>query len=296
MTEPISHVIASMGLRAPRVVLVVPGWHDWTLMLRAGIHAATTMWGGAGFVVVPVPAGDLHPAIIAAVRAYDPDSFPEGNSFVTRDEYPQLYAGQDALSAACSNYRGPIADDADTAAPGRGRLWASTFSTSGPGALTPINDVLPPIEGAETVGANPALGGALGVHAAMRWGLSDVPSAEPADIDVQLRKRAVFELLSGRDSMFGSLEGITTRDRAIGEFPTDFARTLFGLDSVYEIGPGEQPPALFVWGDDQADFALAMIWDRIYGNGIWVPDEWWLEPDTKNLVISGRGCPGCRGS
>jgi hypothetical protein len=290
MTASVSHLIASMGLRAPRVALLVPGSGDWKLMVRAGIHAATTMWGGAGFIVVPVPSGDVHPAVIAAVRAYDPDSIvvPQGNTIVTRDEYPQLQAAQSVLSRACANYRSPTAtqDDEFVASPNAGRLWASFFSTSAPGAVTDLKDVLPSTEGAETVGANPALGGALGVHAAARWGLSDPPSPESGEIDAHLRNRAIFELLSRRESVFGSLEGVTTRDRAIGDFKTDFGRTLFGLDSVYELGP-ETPPALLVWGDDPADFALAMAWDRTYGNGIWVPDEWWRDADTRNQVVTG---------
>jgi hypothetical protein len=48
MTDSVLHLIASMGLRAPRVALIIPGWNDWKLMARMGIHAATTMWGGAG--------------------------------------------------------------------------------------------------------------------------------------------------------------------------------------------------------------------------------------------------------
>lgn len=278
-----------MGLRAPRVALVVPGWDDWKLMVRAGIHAATTMWGGAGFIVVPVAAGGLNPAVVAAVRAYDPDSIvvPQGNSLVERDAYPKLRAAQASLSKACSNYRSAIANDESVAEPDVGSLWASFFGTSGPGALTAADDVLPPADGAETVGANPSVGGALGVLAAQRWGLSDPPSTESTDVGIQLRKRAIFELLSGReDSPFGSPEGITTRARATGDFTTDFARTLFGLEGVVEVGGTKEPPALLMWGDDPADFGLALAWDRTYGTGIWVPDEWWRDPETKNQVIT----------
>jgi hypothetical protein len=246
------------------------------------------MWGGAGFIVFPVPEGDVHSAVIAAVRAYDPDSIlvPQGNSLVTLDEYPQVVAAQEALSSACSNYRAAIADDESVAAPNSGRLWGSFFSTGGPVALTALSDVLPSVEGAETIGANPAVGGSLGVHAALRWGLSDPPSASSTAVDIQLRRRAIFELLSGMDSALGAPEGVTTRARATGDFTTDFARTLFGLESVIEVGR-EDPPALLVWGDDPADFALAMAWDRTYGNGIWIPDEWWRDTDIKNQVITG---------
>lgn len=289
MTDSVSHPIASMGLRAPRVALVVPGWGDWKLMARQGLHAVTTMWGGAGFVVVPVPSENVHPAVIAAVRAYDPDSIvvPPGNSFVARADYQRLCTAQEALSSGSSNYRSPVADATSVASPTVGQLWSAYFSADNPGgALAAVEDVVPMAAGAKPIGANPALGGSLGLYAAIRWGLSEPPAAQSTNIENQLRNRAIFELLSVRQRPVGYLHGVTTRDHAIGDFATDFARTVFGLTGVIESGPSQSPPALMVWGDEPADFALAMAWERTYGYGIWVPDEWWRDTDTKNQVIA----------
>jgi len=30
-----------------------------------------------------------------------------------------------------------------------------------------------------------------------------------------------------------------------------------------------------------------MAWDRTYGNGVWIPDEWWRDTDTKDRVVAG---------
>lgn len=82
------HLIAQMGLRAPRVALLVPGAGDWHLMARNGIHAISQMWGGAGWLVIPVESADVHPVLLAALREYDPDhvAIPAANSFVARDD------------------------------------------------------------------------------------------------------------------------------------------------------------------------------------------------------------------
>ena len=62
-----------MGLRAPRVVYLVPAGQDWTFNAPLALSEVTRLWGGAGFVVVPVSAAEVHPALLAALRAYDPD-------------------------------------------------------------------------------------------------------------------------------------------------------------------------------------------------------------------------------
>ena len=369
-----------MGLRAPRVVLLVPGWDDWHLMARNGIHAMTTMWGGAGWLVVPVVSADVHPALLAALREYDPDSvlIPAARSFVARADMPVLHDAQQVISTACANYRSPIAKSVASA--GVHDLWAPYFSTSGPGALTELTDVADTSVG-ETIGANPALDGALGVCAAAKFGLSDAPTQPAAEVNAHLANRAIFQLLS-HSNFVGSLVGVTTRDSAQGDFTTDFDRTTYGLSRVgstdvsvgrfhgfdwsflgrgrcrgqvsdlpfacpegaprlagqgwqrpsqrdalapltregctrrrrgpdlrarmgtqsrcseidprkrhksrrvFEGGLDDRPPALVVWGDDPADFALAMAWDRTYGHGIWLLDEWWDDGTTRPQVVN----------
>jgi hypothetical protein len=284
-----THLIAQMGLRAPRVVLLVPGWGDWHFMARNGIHAITQMWGGAGWLVVPVASADAHPAVLAALREYDPDhvAIPAANSFVARQDMGLLHDAQQAISAACANYRSPIATS--IASPTVGELWSPYFSTTGPGALTELAVVADTSVG-QTIGASSAVGGPLGLCAAAMFGLSEAPSRQSVNIDAQLRNRAVHHLLSYSDTFnFTSLVGVTTRDQAQGDFTTDFHRTTYGLSGVAESGPEDRPPALVVCGDTPADFALAMAWDRTYGYGIWLPDEWWDDAAVRPQVIVGIG-------
>ncbi|MFI7529684.1 hypothetical protein [Nocardia salmonicida] len=46
-------------------------------------------------------------------------------------------------------------------------------------------------------------------------------------------------------------------------------------------------PALVVWGNTAEDFALATTWDRIYGEGHWVPEQWWSSASTQSTVAYG---------
>jgi hypothetical protein len=286
--DTITHLIAQMGLRAPRVALLVPGAGDWHLMARNGIHAITQMWGGAGWLVIPVASTDVHPVLLAALREYDPDyvAIPAANSFVARADYDLLHDAQEAISAACANYRSPIATS--VASPDVGDIWEPYFSTMGSGLLTILSDVVDPSIG-QTIGASPAIGGPVSLSAAAKFGMSEPPTQPIANIDVQLRNRAVVHLLSDSSNPMNlsSLLGVTTRDRAQGDFTTDLSRTTFGLSSVFEHGPENRPPALVVCGASPSDFALAMVWDRTYGYGVWLPDEWWDDKTVRPQVIMG---------
>lgn len=100
-----------MGLRAPRLALLVPGWGDWHFMARNGIHAITQMWGGAGWLVVPVVSADVNPALLAALREYDPDyvAIPAAaNSFVTRRDMAPLGGGNADPRNRGTAWGGPI--------------------------------------------------------------------------------------------------------------------------------------------------------------------------------------------
>jgi len=68
-------VTGRIALRSPRVVVLFRGgdrWRDWA---RLALCAASSAWGGAGFIVVPFdPKTERVPAVLLPlVRAYDPD-------------------------------------------------------------------------------------------------------------------------------------------------------------------------------------------------------------------------------
>jgi hypothetical protein len=286
---PTKQVIAHTSLRAHRVVLLVPGAHDWKLMARQAISVITSYWAGAGFVVVPVASDEVHPALVAALRAYDPDMVvvPPADSplVVASEDREALHAAQEAISAACADYRIPTTEASAYVQPDFSALVEPYLSESGMIPLTPMSLIVDASDSEPTNGARADLGGALGLAAAARWGLTDWPTGEDTDTDSQLQGRAVWRLASYDRSSLG-LRGVTTSDQAEGATKTDFERTLYGLMSVYESGLSETPAALIVWGDEPADFALAMAWDRTYGYGIWIADEWWQQDNLRNQISS----------
>lgn len=67
------YTVVHMGLRAPRVAIVIDGGDRWIDSSRLALFAATRCWGGAGFVLVPHRAGAVDPLLLRMVGAYDPD-------------------------------------------------------------------------------------------------------------------------------------------------------------------------------------------------------------------------------
>lgn len=281
--------VAHMQLRAPRVVLVVPVTDDWHRLAMHGLHLVTTSWAGAGFVVVPTEQGVVHPAILASLREYDPDCVLAPPAEALPAELADgVRRAQEAISAVCSNYRLPLLNPLEVANPQFSALWNIWFSTAGhpssgdPVAVATVSDVR---DGETSIGANPALKGALGVAAASRWGLSETPNDEIADVDDSVRKAAVRRL-SSHEYKAAGLPGIGTAATFEGRYEAYLARTLVGLDGAQSYGP-QRSDALIVMGDKPSDFALAMVWDRTYRYGIWIPEEWWADTELRPHVIAG---------
>lgn len=281
--------VAHMQLRAPRVVLVVPVTDDWHRLVMHGLHLVTTSWAGAGFVVVPTARGDVHPAILASLREYDPDCvLAPPTEALPAELSDDVRRAQERISAVCSNYRSPLLNPVEVANPQFSALWNIWFSTAGhpssgdPVAVSAVSDVH---DGETSIGANPALKGALGIAAAFRWGLSEAPNDDIADIENSIKKAAVRRL-SSHEYKAVALPGIGTAVSFEGRYETYLARTLVGLDGAQSYGP-QRSDALVVIGDEPSDFALAMVWDRTYRYGIWVPEEWWANTELRPHAIAG---------
>jgi hypothetical protein len=55
------------------VVIVIDGGPWWTYLARRALYRASSIWGGAGFAIVPHHAGRVHPVLLRACQIYDPD-------------------------------------------------------------------------------------------------------------------------------------------------------------------------------------------------------------------------------
>ncbi|MBI3224189.1 MAG: hypothetical protein HYZ39_03910 [Mycolicibacterium cosmeticum] len=288
-----------MQLRAPRVALVVPVTADWHLIARNAMHAFTRLWGGAGFVIVPTDGGAVHPAVLAALKEYDPDSVlvPPADAMTRPEHIDAIQRAQETISAVCSNFRAPLLEPDKVAHPACSDLWNIMLSltdppetslsgrTPGSGYPSELPTQIDDEDGWETISAHPGMGGSLGLAAAVRWGLAERPSNVAMDVDPAKIRLATRRLSSGEQDAT-SLSGLTTRDTFQGKYSTALSRTLFGLDGVQSHGP-QRSDALVVFGSSPDDFALAMTWDRTYRFGIWIPDDWWADPTLRAHTSAG---------
>ena len=196
-----NHVVVQMGLRAPRVAIVIDGGATWMEWARLGLYAASRCWGGAGFVLVPHLNGVVAAELLQMVAAYDPDFVvtlqptvgqlqrlrpgvppatpiedlnTEAAAHVRVNQLEQQARPTDndrrarvAVAAACSPYRFEYSAgdrQEDTVA----------LSSDGTGSrLTPIEDIPDIAAGHLRQGA--AWDGAPGIISAARYGLMDDP-------------------------------------------------------------------------------------------------------------------------
>ena len=70
------YVDAQMTLRPARVAVVFDGGDDWQYWVRLAIYAASQVWGGAGFILIPHRGGEVAPCLLQAASVYDPVSSP----------------------------------------------------------------------------------------------------------------------------------------------------------------------------------------------------------------------------
>ncbi|RYF58180.1 MAG: hypothetical protein EOO27_13350, partial [Comamonadaceae bacterium] len=184
------------------------------------------------------------------------------------------------LVAACSSYRldhGSERADSDHRWHERIRTLSAPVPTAPDthhGPLTPIAKIRRPADPAP-VSVSPALTGDFGVAAAMRLGLLSAPTAEGVELD-ETQRLAILKWLIRTPAHYPANIPAVVFDPAHGteqNLPSAWEATTPGLTSVssWSSSPARR---LYVIGGSANDFALAMIWDRLYGGGLWIPDSW----------------------
>ncbi|EID75336.1 hypothetical protein W59_28091 [Rhodococcus opacus RKJ300 = JCM 13270] len=197
---------------------------------------------------------------------------------------------RDAVVAACSSYR----MDNGSEPAGSDHRWHErepTLSAPGPtgpgshlGALTPIDKIRRPSD-PTPVSVSPALTGDIGVAAVMRLGLLGTPTAEGPTLD-NTQRSEVQRWLLGYPTRFQSTTPQVVLDPEYGTahgLPSAWDATTPGLASVTSVS-SRRNRKLCVIGSAANDFALAMIWDRLYGNGLWIPDSWIGGEDRAHIL------------
>ncbi|WP_157241165.1 hypothetical protein [Catenuloplanes japonicus] len=297
-----------IGLAAPRVAVVFNGGQNWHYWARLAIHAASRIWGGRGFLLVPHVDGVVDPLLLAAARTYDPDyvvlletTFGQWEKAApntqpiriggrTRegeerarmmrqvaDQCVQDAAGAAArqtVAAACSPYRRRLDD-------GRVRERLTTLGVHKVRSpLTALASV-PAAAGSPYLSAPRDWDGALGVIAAAQCGLFEEPEVGSSpDLSDADRWQLLHWLLTK-----GAASTRPPTDALLGQFLMPFRggddphragmafqRTTLGLGQA-GFGYRDQDHLAFVIGDTAADFAAAHARDLLYGDGIWLPSE-----------------------
>ncbi|MFE4950160.1 hypothetical protein ACFQ9V_08615 [Leifsonia sp. NPDC056665] len=293
-TEQLRYRTATTALRCPRVVVLVPGFGDWRGWMRLAIKAASAHWGGGGYIYIPVSSeGKIHPDLLMAAIAYDPDyiailqeGVPAWRALapdrlqlppqvgLSDDEYHQM------LEAS------PVRDD-----------WARAASADLVAACTPLGYARkvpagPPrhISSSTPLSPQPFLPapppGYDRPYAAL------VASANwPGDINLMaLARTGTPETSDQRDQPVESTLLKWVISQAAGDAPEELLwfssmtlstparnhNTWFGtaspnLNVMWAGIQGDQ--AAVIVGDTADDFALAVALDRMLGYALWLTED-----------------------
>lgn len=312
------YVDARMTLRPARVAVVFDGGELWHYWARLAIYAASQVWGGAGFILIPHRDGEVAPCMLQAAVAYDPDHVMLLRVTIRHMELAQpgvqplrlngqLVCGADrrelvaqpgapviedqngkkargAVAAVCSPYRTQE----------NGGEWTydvTALNVDKPGgrSLTPISE-LDGLPGGSRLAAPADWGGPLGVAVAARCGsLAEPVPAGPPQMDAKERMDLISWLISYGSRGTPPYSAAWHPAAAVPVRPQDLD-TVFdwgrhGLTDIHR-GFGSRRPALLVAGDEAADFALALAWDRMYGRSAWIPSEWQPDEDVNTSEMA----------
>lgn len=266
----------TVSLRSPRVAVAISS-DDWVFHARRAIEFLSGVWGGAGGVIVPVESGSVEPAVMRLLRMYDPD-------YLT----PLQVRFSDAEKLAPDQLR--LVDEAGVPLTGqRKRDFIARIEENGPHLLGPLcgeAEIEPLNESLRCFLEN---GGSriFAVHPdapvpSPLVGIDAAPGTETLEyatgnayLDLAIASRTGLVSQPGvrrivRRSRYGDPAIAALLDKERDRDHEPFTGTRANLETVTSGWRGARPP-LVVLGRAPSDFALAMLWDRIVGNAIWLP-------------------------
>lgn len=264
------------SLRAPRVAVVVPA-DGWELHSLRAIEFFSRTWGGASGVVIPTNQGEVDAAVSRLLRRYDPDYATTLRSSLGDAE--RLHPG-----------KVPITVDGELLE-GHARLdFIARAEANGPQLMNPVVDE-------EVLDAVSAELSCFRDDDGYRRIVSVHPSEDPpnplavvdtdaadqvlletgdelVDLALAMRNGRPVSPTEVRSLADGSLRlreacAILTRDDSF-RVGAPFDSTRVGLASINYGFLGDQD-LVVVLGRTVDDMALAMLWDRLVGSGVWLP-------------------------
>lgn len=285
---------AIVGLRAPRAALLFRAdehWHSWASL---AIYTASQYWGGEGYVLIPyAPDGSVHPALLNAISRFDPDFIalmshsprtwlqvaPEVKTFDAGDLSPEMLdraldtapvvsdpAGRSAaksVAARCSPLSYPNRDHPrsevqhfEAGSPHRN----STFRAASQSAVKPRAWLAGSCDW-----TSPAA-----LWAAAKAGIADLRGARPAPADKDLLRWCAAPHEVSPPTELVQYAGIELSEQA-SALPTWYRSANPDL-GAFRTGYPNDGGAIVI-GDEAADFALAMLYDRTLGFALWLTTE-----------------------
>lgn len=274
--------------------------------------------GGAGFILIPHRDGEVAPSLLHAAAAYDPDhvvllrvtfrQFELARPGVLRlilDRQPVAGTARQKLINQAGDH---ILDDppgekarrvvAAVCSPYRHR---TTTGDTWIEELTALNadgtsSRLAPVSGLEGLPGGSRLAapadwdGPFGLAVAAQCGSLEepVPGGPPQMSDDERLDLIRWLLSDGRKG--APPYSIVWHPAAAAsvlpaELETAFDLGRHGL-TVVQRGFAARGPALLVAGDEAADFALALAWDRLYSRSLWLPLDWWPDLDVNTSEMT----------
>ncbi len=263
------------SLRAPRVAIAIPD-EDWEYFAFRGMEFFSRTWGGAGGVLLPVSQGRFAPAVARLLRHYDPDYLTTLQ--VTVGDREALQPGLLPITVDGKTLEGQERKDflAQTEEHGR-QVIAVTIGRDSLTALASDLSTFGDDDGDQRIysvhpmGSMPSeLSAVEGDHAHQ---ILLESGDELVDLAIAIRNGRPISPLEVRRISDGSLShrevaGLLTRDDAI-QVGSPFEATRRGLSWISH-GFVRKSPVL-VLGRTANDMAIAMLWDRLVGTGIWLP-------------------------
>lgn len=294
-----SYATVRMALRAPRAVIVFDGGEYWTYWARRALHLAGQVWGGSGFALVPHHAGTVHPTLLRACRAYDPDfvvTIPR-----TADDRLRLDPSQPIIADGRSSWADPTMASrfaaqfrdnptdtharsliANACSPYRSYLpevnwWEDMTQLDGPGDRVFVDPFQfgPASAPGPVLACPPEWGGLLGAAVAARAGVIETPqitATEPQPSDTAMNRLRLWLLQVNRAPAPTELNWSPPEHDNPDATQTNLAhRRTTALLVPVTTGHAYRQDSLVVIGDTADDFALAHLWQLTFGTGAWLP-------------------------
>lgn len=298
MPPEVDFISASVALRPPRVAILVADdghWRDWVM---TALTMASCYWGGGSWILVPFEIESSRPApeFAEIVRAYDPDHVVsiELHWQIVEEWYPGYISINGVADDAerhrmIANHHHHLTLEESDQAREMVVSWCSPMRSvrfgDGPSrqleqitklrdrdlngrsgrGLAPAPPPSDPLRG--RLAASSSWRSDFGLMAAMRVGVAQYESAtglrpEPTQEDLGWLIRSV-------DDSPTSL--IWNSTKIANKASAGLEKWFLADQGLLQVSNGYiEDRAAVVIGDTATDFALAVAYDRLVGNGIWL--------------------------